>query len=171
MKNSRTPTKSELNYALRRVLYNVLIATKALIEFQNTSRDFSKKESYKITAMIMARNLNEFLFNSSYRYDDDIHVIDFNINSWSPDNNAELTTDSRTLSKIVGHVVAKKTNPLSNPDIPKMVRLLIKESCEFIDKAIANRAAKYTGASHAYLKRLNSLLPLLPIKINPIREK
>ncbi|OGV74924.1 MAG: hypothetical protein A3K19_09095 [Lentisphaerae bacterium RIFOXYB12_FULL_65_16] len=172
MIGTRQPTQAEKNYTLRRIVYDVLIATKAVIEFDRTRGDFSKKESFKVAALIMARNLNAFLFQNDYRYDDDIHVGDFGLQSWAPSKNVELTkVPQKCISKVVGHVVARTPQgSLPNADVKRLVVPLIRESCEFIDRCVSTGTAAYTGAAtgtRGYVARLNSLLPEIGVSKIP----
>lgn len=51
----RPAKQSELNYAFRRVIYDMMIAAKSLASLSQGTRDYSGKESMKIAALIMAK--------------------------------------------------------------------------------------------------------------------
>ena len=161
MIGTRQPSQAEKNYALRRIVYDALVATKSVIEFGRTRRDFSKKESFKVAAFIMARNLNSFFYYNDYRYDDDIHVGDFDLPNWTSDKSAQLTKGAqKCISKVAGHVVARTpSGSLSNQDVTDLLVPLIRVCGEFIHQCISTGTASYTKAAKSYVPRLNSLLP------------
>jgi len=113
-------TKRQRNYALRRVVYDTLIAAKALYVGRSSGRDFSAKEAAKVAGLIMARNLDDFFFmqtrkaarkgkakpHDAYHYDDDIFVCNFGL-TWAPATNAMLSDADRRDGFHVGKTLAQ----------------------------------------------------------------
>ena len=91
MKRRRNATQAELNYALRRVVYDTLVAAKSAESLSTTGKDYSGKEMAKMSALIMARNLHMFFFIHRYDKDDDINVTDFSLFGWKPSSTARLS--------------------------------------------------------------------------------
>jgi hypothetical protein len=166
MKGGRPARQDELDRALRRMIYNLMVTSQAVVSLAEFTDP--RKDAMKIAALIMARNLNDFLFETKYSKDDDINVADYGL-AWSPDINAKLSWtppgakvlgDKNRIDKIVGHVVASKMTVFGDDnEVRKLVIPLIKETFGFICAALGEGKAKYTGLAPAYCRRLNKLLP------------
>ena len=169
MTRKQTPSNQEKEFALRRVVYDVLIAVKSLVEIPQVRRDFSKKESLKISALIMVRNLNAFLYHTDYGHCDDIHSGDFGLTCWAPAANAALGKRLKErINKLVGHVVTSRPDPFKDDQEVSDVALpLIHESCEFIRHCRKVGGVGYRGAAKGYVLQLNSLLPMLGFTVIP----
>ena len=76
-------TKDKLNNAFRRVIYDTTVAAKSLEQIPKSGRDFSLKAALKIAALIMARNLNGFLYKSP-------KLLNGFAIAWKPDLSARL---------------------------------------------------------------------------------
>jgi len=164
VKDERPATQDEKNYAFRRVVYDAMIAARGVVSFNNID-GYSSKESMKLAALIMARNLDAFFFQLSYSHDDDINYTDFGLSSWTPDTSAKLTKSVRKrINKVVGHVVSSKPDPFKNPDeVDKIVLPLICQASEFVRACLQDDVAKYTGKSGECRRRLNGILKRLGI--------
>lgn len=109
----RSAKQNELNYAFLRVVYDMMIAAKSLASLSQVTRDYSRKESMKIAALIMARNLNDFFLEYQHRHQDDINVTDFALTSWRPDKTAKLTPSVTKLIDDIGGILLRATRPPS----------------------------------------------------------
>jgi len=163
------PRAFEKNYALRRVLYDTLVATKSLLAFGDARRDFATKESLKAAALIMARNLNAFFYHTDYAHIDDIHVGDFSLVKWTPDKSAALDKRQKMrINKLVGHVVTSRPDPFkSDQEVRDLAVPLIRQSRDFIEQCTTTQAAQYVGRAKRYARILNSLLPSLGLRPIP----
>ena len=162
MKDRRNATKAELNYSLRRVVYDIMVASKSVASLSASGNDYSEKEMAKMTALLMARNLNAFLFVHEYVKDDDINVTDFiNLSSWTPSPSACMSEIvKQRIHKIVGHIVASKPSPFKDDEeIRNTIIPIIEQACNFVRECLAQNIAKYTGEAPYYVRRLNGLLP------------
>jgi hypothetical protein len=157
----RAAKQNELTYAFRRVLYDMMIAAKSLASLSQVTRDYSRKESMKIAALIMARNLSDFFFQHQYRYYDDINVTDFALTTWRPDNTAKLTPSvKRRIDKIAGHIVASKPAPFKeDQEVSDFVLPLVAQAREFVRACRAEQKAEYTGHASKYRRKLDGILP------------
>jgi hypothetical protein len=169
MNKGRPATSPEKNYTLRRVVYNILLAARSIISLENKKLDFTEKEIVKFTAIMMARNFDEFLFGTNHSHDDDIHVSDFNLSGWEPKLEAKLDKEMKDrISKCAGHIVSSKPPPFKNDKETKnLVIPLIIESSEFVRQCIESGQAKYTGKAKKYVKESNALLRKLDIPLLP----
>jgi len=172
MKNGRAATSPEKNYTLRRIVYNILLAARSIISLENKKLDFTEKEIVKFTAIMMARNFDEFLFGTNHSHDDDIHVSDFNLSGWEPKLEAKLDKEMKDrISKCAGHIVSSKPPPFKDNEIKKLVIPLIIQfiiqSVEFVQQCIKSDQAKYTGKAKKYVKESNALLRKLDIPLLP----
>ena len=177
MKDANTPsTPNQRNYAMRRVLYNTLIAAKALDFTPQSGDDYSAKEMAKASGLIMSRNLDDFFFKldrdaaratqrgqtpnpqSSYKKPDDIFLIDFHI-PWQPPRGAMISeVDYERLNKLVGHVVADSPAPFSDEEACDVIEPLVRAVIEFIQSCLTSGQASYTGQAGFYVRRLNGTL-------------
>ena len=139
----------------------MMIAAKAISCLSQVTRDYSRKESMKIAGLIMARNLNDFLFQHRYRHDDDINVTDFGLTSWRPDRAAKLTSSvKKRIDKIAGHIVASKPAPFKDDQkVSDAVLPLVAQTREFLCACRAEQKAEYTGHASKYRSRLDGILP------------
>ncbi len=169
MNKGRPATSPEKNYPLRRVVYNILLAARSITSLENKELDFTEKEIVKFTAIMMARNFDEFLFGTNHTHDDDIHVSDFNLSGWAPKIEAKLDKEMKDrISKCAGHIVASKPSPFKNDkETKKLVIPLIIQSVEFVQQCIKSDQAKYTGKAKKYVKEGNALLRKLDIPLLP----
>jgi len=160
MKSGRNATQAELNYGLRRVVYDTLVAAKSIDSLSTIGRDYAGKEMAKMAALIMARNLHAFLFVPNYSKTDDINVTDFNLSNWQPSSQAHLSPNVyERIHKIVGHIVASKPNPFKDDkDVNGKLIPLIEQACDFVRQCRAQGKAEYTGTAKYYVRRLNGLL-------------
>ena len=165
MKKGRTANRKQKEYALRRVIYDVMLAAKSLIALANGSPDFAEEESFKVAALIMVRNLDAFFFGQPSGHGDDIHHGDFGLTSWKPDESAKLQgTERERINKIVGHVVSSRPAPFNKRDeVPRIVIPLIGQASDFVRACRKENAVAYTGKAAEYAKRLNGILPVLGI--------
>ena len=157
--------QSELNYGLRRVVYDTMVAAKSLTSFSSVDKDYSANEMAKMSGLIMARNLNAFLYCHGHDKNDDINVTDFNLSAWQPSPKARLEKEViKRIHKIVGHIVASKPNPFKDErEVRNIILPIIREACEFIRKCLAQEKAKYTGKASYYVPRLNGSLAELEL--------
>lgn len=134
MMGGRAASQDELKHAFRRVLYDMMSAAKSLSCLSQVTRDYSRKESMRIAGLIMARNLNDFLFQHQYRHVDDINVTDFALTSWRPDPAAKLTSSvKKRIDKIAGHIVASKPAPFKDDqEVSDVVLRLVAQTREFV---------------------------------------
>ncbi len=169
MKGPRLATQGELNYAFRRVLYDMMVAAKSLSSLTEIKGDYSQKESMKMAALIMARNLNDFFFVYQYHCSDDINVKDFGLTSWIANNTARIgSKDKKRIDKIAGHVVASKPHPFKDDhEVKAIVLPLIRQSHEFISCCLQEKMAGYTGNASRYRLRLDGILPSLGLSKLP----
>jgi hypothetical protein len=160
MANRRKATQAELNYTMRRVVYDTMVATKSLATLPASRRDYSAKEMAKMSALIMARNLDAFLFLNKHDKADDINVTDFTLSEWKASPDAALTREERTrTNKIVGHIVASEPRPFRDNDkIWQKIPLIVEEACNFVRQCLAQKKATYTGNARYYVRRINGLL-------------
>jgi hypothetical protein len=165
----RPAAQGELNYAFRRVLYDMMVAAKSLSSLTQIKGDYSQKESMKIAALIMARNLNDFFFMYQYHHNDDINIKDFGLTSWKPDNTARIgPKDKKRIDKIAGHIVASKPEPFRDGhEVKEIVLPLIKQSHQFVSSCLQERKAEYTGNASQYRRRLDGILPKLGLSKLP----
>ncbi len=161
MKNGKKANQGQRNYAFRRVLWDMLVAAKAVSEFSNTGRDYSKKETLKAASLLMTRNLDSFFFDTKHGHDDDINVTDFDLRGWTPERKAKLTKACRRrINKLVGHVVASRPDPFTDAEeVKRIVVPLIREGYEFLCQCLSQKRASYTGKASWYRRRLNGILP------------
>jgi hypothetical protein len=169
-------TMRQRNYALRRVLYDTLIAAKAVLAVRTSGRDYSAKEAAKAAGLIMARNLDDFFFKQNrvmsgagtrkgkvspqdaYRKDDDIFVGDFGLR-WTPDQKAMLSdTDYERINKLVGHIVADSPKPFIDSVATAIIERHVQVAVEFVQTCLSSGAAAYTGKAEFYVRRLNGTL-------------
>ncbi len=170
MKGRRTKTKSELNYAFRRVLYDMMLAAKCVDSLSMSPRDYSAKELRKIGGLIVARNLNDFFFVvKQHKLIDDIDVTDFELSTWRPDPQAKLSKkDKNRINKIAGHIVARDPEPFrDDKEICSMLRPLIATGHQFVSACQKELKADFTGRAADYSRRLNRLLPSINLSILP----
>jgi hypothetical protein len=156
----RPAKQHELNYAFRRVVYDMMIAAKSLSALSSGTRDYSQKELTKIAALIMARNLNDFLFQHQWRYDDDINVTDFGLATWRPDKAAKLSTSvKKRIDKIAGHIVASRPDPFKDDqEVHDIVLPLVTQIRDFVCACRVEQKAEFTGNASKYRKRLDAIL-------------
>ncbi len=169
MKSGCKATQGELKYALRRVVYDTMVAAKSITSLPASGRDYSAKEMAKMSALIMARNLDAFLFLRKYLKEDDINVTDFALSGWKPSGKAALSQAERErINKIVGHIVASKPVPFKDDDkIWKKILLIVEEACNFVRQFLAQKKARYSGKAPYYVRRLNGLLRQLGLQQLP----
>ena len=175
MKGGHNATQAELDYGLRRVLYDVMVVAKSVTALPAAGRDYSAKEMAKMSALIMARNLDAFSFVHKHDRSDDINVTDFALFGWVAPPTVALTQTERTrINKIVGHIVASKPDPFKDGDaIWKKIPPIIEEACTFVRECLRQKKAAYTCKAPFYVRRLNGTLrqiglPQLP---NPRRGR
>jgi hypothetical protein len=157
----RKRTQSELDYAFRRVIYDLMVAAQALLLLDHYRGVFPAAAVTKIAALIMARNINDFLYCKGPRdHADDIDFDDFRISNWRPDAQSQLLLDHRKrIHKIVGHIVAADPVHFGGPQtIRKVVVPLLREGCEFIRQCRDQSIAQYTGRAMEYEDYLNHAL-------------
>ena len=165
MPRSNAANQNGLEYAFRRVIYDLMVVAHSirLLEYSDNKpvhpslKKFPVRAVIKISALIMSRNINDFLFNcGGYQHDDDIKFVDFQIHGWSPINQAKLSDDDRNrIHKIAGHIVS--ADPVhfgGTQKIKKIVTPLLKEGCEFIRRC----GIQHTDRSQEYLDYLNQSL-------------
>jgi hypothetical protein len=177
MKDASTPsTPDQRNYAMRRVLYNTLIAAKALDFIPRSGGDYSAKEMAKSSGLIMSRNLDDFFFKvdrdgarptqggqrskpqKSYKKPDDIFVIDFSI-PWQPPRSAMISDrDYERINKLVGHIVADPPDPFRDREACALITPLVRAAIEFIKSCLTSGQASYTDKAGYYVRRLNGTL-------------
>ena len=169
MKDGRNATQAELNYALRRIVYDTMVAAKAVAAIRAAGRDYSAKEMAKMSALIMVRNLDAFLFLDKHDRADDISVTDFTLSDWEVSSNAALTSgERRRIHKIAGHIVASEPRPFKDNDtIWQKILLIIEEARDFVRNCLAEEKAKYTGKAPYYVRRLNGLLRQIGLRQLP----
>lgn len=187
MKDASSPsTADQRNYALRRVLYNTLIAAKSLDYVPESGDDYSAKEMAKASGLIMARNLDDFFFKMdrdaaratshgkmpspqhSYKKADDIFVVDFRI-AWSPPVNAMISErDYERINKLVGHIVADLPDPFDDAEACPVIEPLVRAAIGFIPACLTSGQASYTGKSGFYVRRLNGTLAKIGISKLPL---
>lgn len=166
----RAATKEELNYTFRRVLYELLLATKCVVALSTTANDYSAKELRKIGGLIVARNLNDFFFVvKQHRFIDDIDVTDFELSMWRPDSQAKLNKkDKSRINKIAGHIVARGPDPFKDDkEISDILQPLIVTGHQFVLACQKELKAEYTGRAADYRRRLNGLLPSINLSVLP----
>ncbi|MCH8148053.1 MAG: hypothetical protein IH987_08695 [Planctomycetes bacterium] len=186
MKDASTPaTPDQRDYAMRRVLYNTLIAAKALDFVPQSGDDFSAKEMAKVSGLIMSRNLDDFFFKQdrdaekvtrrggtpnrqeSYRMPDDIFVADFPI-PWQPPTSAMISDrDYERINKLVGHIVADPPDPIKDTEACAIIEPLVRAAIEFVHSCLTSGTASYTGKAGPYVRRLNGILKELGISRLP----
>ena len=150
------PTSGERRYVLRRIVYDCLLAAQALKALS--------QETMKATALLMARNLNEFLF-LGHKEATDARASDFDLGGWCPSAEAELTSDTiGRINTLFGHVVRAKPEPFRDRrQVRRMVAPLIREGCCFVCQCRATNQARYHGNARKYVEQLNPMLKDLGI--------
>lgn len=178
-------TPDQRNYAMRRVLYNTLIAAKSLEFVPQSGADYSAKEMAKASGLIMSRNLDDFFFKldrdaakavkhghtpnpqSSYKKPDDVFVIDFAI-PWRPPVIAMISDqDYERINKLVGHIVADPPEPFGDAETLAIIEPLVRVAVEFLQTCLVSGQASYTGKAGFYARRLNGTLRKIGISQLP----
>ena len=170
MKDGKMASQGELNYCLRRVIYDMMVAARAAHSLSIDQNDFSCKEMAKMAGLIMARNLNDFLFFVPDKpKEDDINVLDFCIDNWHPSPKAKLRPDTKNrINKIACHIVAHRQDVFMDDEKTKEFMLpLIKECCSFVQQCLAENKAEYTGNASKYVCQLNGILVKLELPLLP----
>lgn len=182
---AKPATTDQRNYALRRIIYNTMIAAKALDLVPLSGADYSQKELAKAAGLIMARNVDDFFFKqdrvvnravkkgktpkrqNAYMQPDDIFVSDFSL-SWSPSPAAMIDeTTYERVNKLVGHIVAEPPDPFKDPEVQAIIQPLVLTAVEFVRNTLATAKASYTGKAGYYVRRLNGTLRKLKIPTLP----
>jgi hypothetical protein len=161
MMRRRKRTQSELDYAFRRVIYDLMVAAHALLLIDRHRNSFPIRAVNAIAALIMARNINDFLYcKGPKNHQDDIDFVDFQISAWTPDAQSKLSEDDRNrISKIVGHIVSSDPVHFGGPQtIKKVVVPLLLEGCAFVRQCRDLSRAGYTGRAKEYQNYLNDAL-------------
>jgi hypothetical protein len=170
MKDNRKSTQKERDYALRRIIYVVLVAAKSLDMIKHDGKgDYSKKEVAKIAGLMMARNLDDFFFkrpNPKKQHPDDIFLADFTL-VWKPSSAGLSAATNRRISKIAGHIVAWKLPVFTDDEAIKVIRPILEVAVDFVRSCVAHGDAKYTGHAKFYVRRLNGILKKLKIPSLP----
>ena len=182
---AKPATKDQRNYALRRIVYNTMIAAKALDVVPLSGSDYSQKELAKAAGLIMARNLDDYFFKqdrvvkravangktpnrqNAYTKPDDIFVSDFSL-SWTPPPAAMIDeTAYERINKLVGHIVAEPPDPFKDPEALAIIEPLVLTAIEFVQNTLAAAKASYTGKAGYYVRRLNGTLRKLGMATLP----
>jgi hypothetical protein len=156
------------NYAFRRLIYNLMVSAHSIILCRQETKSIPNSAVMKICGLIMARNINDFLFNlrkTTRPYDDDIFAADFNLSNWIPDQNNRLTKPIKDrINKIAGHIVSKDPKHFGDlKTIEPIIIPLICEGCYFANKCFEQSKAKYTGNARKYQEYLNKALCVLDL--------
>jgi hypothetical protein len=163
-RTSKTVSAPNITFGLRRVVYDIEIAAKALVMLKKCQRhDASMGELLKIAALIMARNLNDFLFASGKP--NDLSSSHYGL-IWrprrrlkNPKTKIRLTQGDRNrISQIAGHIVSKKPLSFSNDTVLSLVLPLVEESVHFVNACRNERKARYHGKAREYVARANVCL-------------
>lgn len=168
------PTRSQLNYTLRRVVYDTLLAANAVVELRAKGHAFQTTESYKILRLLMARNLNEFFFESQSKtkHPHDIRVAAFDL-PWDfrcEKRFAKARFDDTTslrVSRIVAHIVMTRQPVFRSKETLERVEPLLMLAVEFVCKCRQHDRARYTGRCREYAIKLNRTLAHLKLPLVP----
>lgn len=172
MLGNRKASKRELNYAFRRVLYDMMLAAKCVTSLSASANDYSATELRKVAGLMMARNLNDFFFVvKEHRHSDDIDVSDFLLVAWQPNSSAKLNKVVKTrINKIAGHIVASEPIPFKkDQEVCDIIRPLVETAHQFILACLKEAKAEYTRKAADYRRRLDGILPLLSLPKLPKR--
>lgn len=186
MKDPNTPsTVDQRNYALRRIIYNTMIAAKSLHMLPLSGKDFSQKELAKVAGLIMARNLDDFFFKqqrdcaiaiqkgktpnpqASYKQLDDIFVSDFALSWVAPSTAMIPQPEYQRINKLAGHVVAIPPKPFKDDAACQILKPLILVAVDFVRASLTGGNAVYTGKATYYVPRLNGTLAKLGLQKLP----
>ena len=121
----------------------------------------------KIAALIMARNLNAFLFVKHHQYLDDINATDFGLSNYKLNSTDSLCSNvKKRIDKIAGHIVSSEPTPFKDDEeIKTVVCSILKLSYEFVSKCLSQGKAKYTGMAPKYVDHLNDFLPKIGLSL------
>lgn len=170
MKTGQPADQRQQNYAYKRMLYDLRVAAHSLNLLPWFSGGSPPWSCYAITALIMARNINDFLFpppKPKYKHDDDIFVVDFAL-QWKPRVGKIPDEDRERINKIAGHIVADEPKHFSSMrEMTRIVRPLISEGRDFVHHCRVESKVSDTGYSKKYLAELNTALHGLGIPSIP----
>ena len=167
MKNNRQSLPAERNYALRRVIYDAMVAAKAVEVMDSARGDSLAKETAKIAGLMMVRNLDDFFPKSArkHKYPDDIFVGDFSP-TWTPSWKDRPTDVQRErINKLVGHIVAWPPTVVRDREARKLIIGGVDTAVQFVNHCREQNLAKYTGNAGKYWEQLNRICARLGIGV------
>ena len=159
-------TRRKRNLALRRVLYDAMVAAKAIDLIATNEVGYPAKETAKIAGLIMARNLDEFLSNRSGRYDDDIRLSHFGSSWVAPINFRIKDADRKRINKLVGHIVSSQPGVYRDKAAIDLIKPIVHAAVDFVKRCGTDGIADYKGKANAYALEINNLLTKLRMPVS-----
>jgi hypothetical protein len=156
------------DYALRRILYYMMIVSRSVKTLGNKECDYAAREAVKCGALISLRALSAFLtddhvFKDGSRvYPDDALVVDFGLGHRQGLSRGEKGDRSR-INKLFAHAVNVKQKVYRDPEVCDIAPPVLQECAGFVRDCRDKKLAKLTGNAPKYLRIVADLWPSLKL--------
>ncbi len=153
------------DYALRRVLYYMMIVSRSLEALGNKECDYSAREAMKCGALISLRALSAFLTNNhKFKngdgvYPDDSLIVDFGL----AHSKGLLKSDRDRINKLFAHAVNVKQEVFKDREVCDIAPTVLQECAKFVRDCRDKKLAKLTGNARKYLGIVAELWPSLKL--------
>ncbi len=155
------------DYALRRVLYYMMIVAKGVQVLVQKKGDHAMQEACRAGVLISLRALSMFLTDNpdkqkdgSRKYPEDTFITEFGLK-----HREGLVPDVRKrINKLVAHPVNKRYRVFKDPqEIWQFAEPVLNECAEFVTECLGKQKARLTGKARKYLQTTKELMPELPL--------